>query len=353
MSQDAAKRRDDAALTTGGLHKGMALGASNPPDLLAFSEPISPETASATVNRRAAGPAPRVGNRRNVLVVCGLLLLAVIAVFGQTARHGFVNLDDDVYVYENRHVRAGLTGGGIVWAFSESHVSSPAYLGYARRPYSLLRYLTVTVLFALGLMAKPMLVTLPFVLLLLDYWPLGRIFCVRLVVEKIPLFVLAAASAAVTFLAQRSGGTVVSLASVPISARLARAALLYVTYLGKTLWPLNLAAAYPAAPMERAWAALGAGALLAMLTAGALWGAWCGQRWLAAGWFWYLGTLLPTIGLIQVGMQVMADRFLYLPQIGICVAVAWGAGLAGSWRYRRWVLAAAAALVVTVSIVSA
>ena len=117
--------------------------------------------------------------------------------------------------------------------------------------------------------------------------------------------------------------------------------MLYVGYLGKTLWPANLAAMYPDAPMESYWPALGAGVLLALLTAGALWGAWRGQRWLAVGWFWYLGTLVPTIGLVQVGVQVMADRFLYLPQIGICVALVWGAAyLAGSWPYRRWPFAA-------------
>jgi tetratricopeptide (TPR) repeat protein len=175
-----------------------------------------------------------------------------------------------------------------------------------------------------------------------------------LILEKVPLLLLAAASAAVAFLSQRSGGTVISLASVPISARIARAAVLYVAYLGRTLWPVNLAVLYSEAPMESAWPAVAAGALLALLTAGALWGAWRGQRWLAVGWFWYLATLLPTIGLVQVGMQVMADRFLYLPQIGMCVAAAWGAAhLAGSRRYRRWPLAVVAALAVAASIACA
>jgi tetratricopeptide (TPR) repeat protein len=166
-----------------------------------------------------------------------------------------------------------------------------------------------------------------------------------LIVEKIPLLLLVVASAAVTFLAQRAGGSVVSLESAPISTRVARAAVLYVVYLGKTVWPVNLAAIYPEAPMESFWPALGAGVLLAVLTMGALWGARRGQRWLAVGWFWYLGTLLPTIGLVQVGLQVMADRFLYLPQIGLSIALVWGvARVAGSWRYGRWPLAAASAL---------
>jgi Flp pilus assembly protein TadD len=175
-----------------------------------------------------------------------------------------------------------------------------------------------------------------------------------LVVEKIPLLLLVAASAVVTFLAQRSRGNVISLEAVPISTRIARAAVLYVVYLGKTLWPVNLAALYPGGPAESIWPALGAGILLALLTAGALWGAWRGQRWLAVGWFWYLGILLPTIGLVQAGTQVMADRFLYLPQIGLCVALVWGAAyLAGPCRYRRWPLAAIAGLLVTALMVCA
>jgi Flp pilus assembly protein TadD len=165
------------------------------------------------------------------------------------------------------------------------------------------------------------------------------------VLEKVPLVLLAAASATATFLAHRSGGSVVSLKTVPIFERIARAAVLYVAYLGKTVWPANLTAMYPNEPLESYWLALGAGILLGLLTAGALWGARRGQRWLAVGWFWYLGTLAPTIGLVQVGSQVMADRFLYLPQIGLCVALVWGAAhVAGAWPNRRWPLATGAAL---------
>ncbi len=204
-------------------------------------------------------------------------------------------------------------------------------------------------------MAKPMLVTWPLLFLLLDCWPLGRVEKGRkgerergrkgagekgrkgdtdhlssspslLIVEKIPLFLLAAASSTVTFLAQRAAGSVTSLDSVPIFTRIARAAVLYVAYLGETFWPANLAALYPREPLTSYGPALGAAVLLALLTAGALAGARRGQRWLAVGWFWYLVTLAPTIGLIQVGLQVMADRFTYLPQIGLCVALVWGVG---------------------------
>ncbi len=264
------------------------------------------------------------------------------------------------WITERKDVLSGLFG----------LLAIAAYIWYARGP-SVARYLSVAGALALGLMAKPILVTWPLVFLLLDYWPLGRVdggrwtvdgkepnqsttvhrppstSLLRLVVEKVPLLLLVAASATVTFLAQRSGGTVVSVESVPISERIARTAVLYVAYLGKTLWPSNLAVVYPVVPMESYWPALGAGILLGLLTAGAVWGAWRGQRWLAVGWFWYLGTLVPTIGLVQVGAQVMADRFLYLPQIGLCVALLWGAGhVAGLRPDHRWPLATVAGLVV-------
>jgi tetratricopeptide (TPR) repeat protein len=254
----------------------------------------------------------------------------VAAVFAVHPLH----VESVAWITERKDMLSGLFGLLALWA----------YAWYARGP-SMLRYLSVAAALTLGLMAKPMLVTWPLVFLLLDYWPLQRPFRAGLLLEKAPLLLLVAASAAVTFLAQRSGGSVISLESVPIYQRIARGAVLYIVYLGKTLWPANLAAAYPAAPIERCWPALGAGALLALLTAGALWGARRGQRWLAVGWFWYLGTLLPTIGLVQVGSQVMADRFLYLPQIGACVALAWGAAhAAANWPYRRWPFAAIAAL---------
>ena len=278
-----------------------------------------------------------------------------------------MHVESVAWITERKDVLSGLFGLLALWA----------YAWYARGP-SVLRYLSVAAALTLGLMAKPTLVTWPFLFLLLDYWPLGRMrsggerekrrkgegetgrggdweSCrrrnhpfspspylpippsplpftnhrppsttfLRLVVEKIPLLLLVAVSAAVTFLAQQSSGTVVSLESVPISQRVARGAILYVAYLAETLWPANLAALYPGGAIAGCWPALAAGILLGLLTAGALWGAYRGQQWLAVGWFWYLGTLLPTIGLVQVGLQVMADRFLYLPQIGICVALAW------------------------------
>jgi Flp pilus assembly protein TadD len=224
-----------------------------------------------------------------------------------------------------------------------------AYLGYVRRP-GVGRYLLVLLALALGLMAKPMLVTLPCVLLLLDYWPLGRwesaVSSGRLVLEKLPLFALVLAACIVTCLAQSEGGAMVELQAVPLEARLENALLAYVAYLGQTAWPLHLAVHYPhpglAVPAEQA---LGAALFLAVVTALLL---VAGRPWpyLAVGWLWYLGTLVPVLGLVQVGDQAMADRYTYVPLIGIFLLLTWGAGdLALAWRVPRAGLVAATTLV--------
>ena len=443
MCQDAAREKDDATLTTAGLHNGIALEPSNPQDLSTLSEPAG---------RPAGGTAPQVGNRASVLAICGLLLLAVIAVFGQTARYGFVNFDDDLYVYENWHVKAGLTGAGIVWAFSQSHASnwhpltwlslmadahelrpieSPlqlaqlaakmhmvnvvlhaisaailflvlmemtasvwpaafaaavfavhplhvesvawiserkdvlsglffmltlaAYVGYARRRFSLFRYLLVTALFALGLAAKPMLVTLPFVLLLLDYWPLGRGAESRergtragLLVEKLPWLALAALSCMATYWAQQQVA-VVALQRLPLGSRVGNALVSCVAYLGQFFYPTGLAVLYPhpqsGLPLGKI---VGAGLLLTAISLAVL---ACRRNcpYLLVGWLWYLGMLVPVLGLVQVGAQSMADRYSYLPQIGLSIAVAWAAmHVSRSWRYRGWAcgIGAAAAMAI-------
>ncbi len=473
----------------------------DPSDLSALSEPARQETASGPAGRPVAGFAPQVGNRCSVLAVCGLLLLAVITVFGQTARYGFVNFDDDLYVYENRHVQAGLTGAGIAWAFSRSHASNwhpltwlslmadaqelrpvegplqlarlaakmhtinvvlhamnavilflvlmemtasvwpsafvaalfavhplhvesvawiserkdvlsglffmltlAAYLGYARRPFSLFRYLLVTALLALGLMAKPMLVTLPCVFLLLDYWPLrragsgergagsgeqvvkegwhaftstmgtwcptagrhvgGRAPCThdrgaegrdnawarrrpwRLIVEKLPWLALAALSCVVTYWAQQQVA-VVPFQRLPLGPRVANALVSCVAYLGQLFFPTGLAVLYPhpqdALPL---WKIVGAGLLLAGISLAVL---ACRRKcpYLLVGWLWFLGTLVPVSGLVQVGAQAMADRYSYLAHIGLYIALAWTAmHVSRSWRHSGWAcgLSAAAAL---------
>jgi Flp pilus assembly protein TadD len=183
------------------------------------------------------------------------------------------------------------------------------------------------VFFALGLMAKPMLVTLPFVLLLLDYWPLGRLefgqkFSWRLIVEKIPFFLLAAGDSVATFLFQKQSGVVEPLAVFPLSVRLANVPVAYVRYIAKNFWPSGLAASYPHRPLgllevSGAICLLGAASIFVVRLRRT-------QPYLAVGWFWFLGMLVPTIGLVQVGLQSMADRYTHLPCIGLWIVVAWG-----------------------------
>jgi tetratricopeptide (TPR) repeat protein len=222
-----------------------------------------------------------------------------------------------------------------------------AYTSYARRP-RLSAYLLVMALLALGLMAKPMLVTLPFLLLLLDYWPLGRLrgrsrtrgpvtdtlppgatgACppalpwLRLVAEKVPLFALVAASCLLTLWAQQ--GVLKSREEFPLGARVANALVTYGTYLGQMAWPTRLAVLYPhpgTAVSPLSAAVVGAGlATVSLLVLGAA----RRRPYLVVGWLWYLGSLVPVIGLVQVGLQARADRYTYWPLIGILVALSWG-----------------------------
>jgi tetratricopeptide (TPR) repeat protein len=201
-----------------------------------------------------------------------------------------------------------------------------AYVRWTRAPH-LTRYALVVLAFALGLMAKPMLVTFPFVLLLLDAWPLGRVASgvrpMRLVWEKVPLFALAAAASAITVVAQGAGGAVRSIADVSIYDRMANALLSYAGYLGKTLWPVDLACFYPYRRGTPA-VAVGAAALLLAAISVATIRAARRRPYLLVGWLWFLGTLVPVIGIVQVGPQGMADRYTYVPLIGIFIIVSWG-----------------------------
>ena len=240
-----------------------------------------------------------------------------------------------------------------------------AYVRYVESP-GLGRYSSVLLLFALGLMAKPMLVTLPFVLLLMDYWPFRRFqfqesgddrkskrnessnnryqrFPVHhLVREKVPLLVVSAASSVVTYLAQQSGGAVASLVSFPLEVRVANALVSYVNYIGKMILPYNLALLYPHPQTVPIWKAAGACVFLLSISALAI-RAGSRRPYLLVGWLWYLGTLVPVIGLVQVGSQAMADRYTYVPLIGLFIMVAWGmADLVTGLRYRKLVFAASA-----------
>jgi tetratricopeptide (TPR) repeat protein len=248
---------------------------------------------------------------------------------------------------------------------SKSPSPSPTLL-FTKSP--LVFYILSLFLYALGLMSKPMLVTLPFVLLLLDWWPLRRFSpsirqstnplfhhsttpFPRLLLEKIPFLALAAASCIVTFLVQRKGGAVS--ASISLGARISNALVSYVRYLGKTFWPFDLSVLYPHPGQWPAQSVIASTILLLALTAtlialarkpaangrsssplpsdgsgvrGEGPGAGFGRPWFIVGWLWFLGTLIPVIGIIQVGIQSMADRYTYLPLIGIFIILAWSAG---------------------------
>jgi protein O-mannosyl-transferase len=221
-----------------------------------------------------------------------------------------------------------------------------AYVWYTRLP-RFRRYFVVAFAFACGLMSKPMLVTLPFVLLLLDSWPLARIkgqFWKR-VLEKIPLVMLSAFSSIITFLVQK--GAVGWTEDLPIVERINNALVSYVLYVWQMLWPVNLAVFYPH-PENRlpVWEIAFCVLLLIFITAVAI--ALRRQRpYLAIGWLWYLGMLVPVIGLVQVGWQGRADRYTYLPQIGLYMAITWGvADLTALYRRQRTVLSTVAIIII-------
>jgi len=356
--------------------------------------------------------------RRRTLGLCLVLAAITFVVFGQTLRHGFVNYDDNEYVYENPPVIHGLTPRGVAWAFS-FHASNwhpltwlshmldcqlygmnpaghhltnvllhtatvivfflvlremtgafwrsafvaavfavhplrvesvawvaerkdvlsglffmltiGAYVRYVRGPRSWGRYGLVMFLFALGLMSKPMLVTLPLVLLLLDYWPLQRAEAAgKLVLEKLPLLALSGVCCVATLLAQNKA--IQSVGAYSLSNRLGNAVVTGVVYLGQMVWPAGLAVFYPFPHTGvLLWQVALAGALLVGFSAVA-WRQRGEQPWLWMGWLWYLVVLLPVVGIIHVGEQAYADRYTYLPQIGIYIAVTW---LAASWVGER------------------
>ncbi|HEX4350777.1 MAG TPA: tetratricopeptide repeat protein, partial [Verrucomicrobiae bacterium] len=201
--------------------------------------------------------------------------------------------------------------------------------GRMRRKY----YLLTCVLFTLALLAKPMLVTLPFLLLLLDYWPLRRAGWRGLLVEKIPLFILSAASCVVTLWAQNTRGAVVSTNLLPMSLRLANAVWACCWYVAKLAWPADLTVYYPYVNPPLGWAVWVPALALVAVTVIVLRLRQC--LCLTVGWLWFVGTLVPVIGLVQVGSQGMADRYSYLPSVGLFIAVVFGlTELAG--RFPQW-----------------
>ncbi|MEE9371337.1 MAG: hypothetical protein V3W45_07715, partial [Sedimentisphaerales bacterium] len=267
-----------------------------------------------------------------------LLLFAVLKkITGAVWRSAFVaaafalhplHVESVAWLAERKDVLSGL-----FWMLTIA-----AYIRYAQCP-TIRKYLLVVLVFALGLMAKPMLVTLPFVLLLLDYWPLGRfqwspesisevstpsesidtgyqkVTTFRLLSEKIPLFVLSAASSVVTFIVQKSQGAVMAMEIFPVRLRIANALVSYTGYIDKMLYPSRLAVLYPFSGDILTWQPIVSLLLLAIISAGVIYAA-RRSPYLAVGWLWYIGTLVPVLGLVQVGSQAMADRYTYLPSIG-------------------------------------
>jgi len=267
-----------------------------------------------------------------------------------------------------------------------------AYVSYVRRR-GLIRYVLTLLLFALGLLAKPMLVTLPFLLLLLDYWPLNRFSIAdpeksegfpglsprnffeisegcrlsidisknrkseignwkffRLLIEKIPFLVLAAVSSVITFLAQLKSSTVAPINALPLKDRIANAFLSYTRYTGKLFWPQNLAVFYPFDANSFAFWQVAMCVLLLIMIFILVIRFGRNRKYLPVGWFWFAGTLVPVIGLVQVGGQAYADRYTYIPYIGLFIMLAWGLPeLLSKWPYRKFALGMAAtmALIVT------
>ena len=388
------------------------------------------------------------------LIVCILLFIATFAVYSQVRNHEFIDYDDNTHVFENPHVREGLTSESIIWAFTATqgvlwhpltwlsfmadyelfglnpgwyhltnvffhiantlilflflryitgalwrsafvaalfalhplHVESVAwvterkdvlsiffmmlamwiYVKYAERP-SLKKYFLILLFFVLGLMAKPMIVTFPFVLLLLDYWPLGRfrigkggrksitgellthrykrITNRQLILEKIPFFAFSLARSIFTFFEVEIGLTLYPLGSIPLRHKITNAIVSYVVYIGKMFWPNHLAIFYPHKGASLpVWQVVFAGLFLIGVTVIVI---RLARRfpYLPVGWFWYIGTLVPVIGL---GEKAMADRYTYMPIIGLFVIIAWVVqDISTRWSHRKIILTLSAGIILT------
>ena len=419
-------------------------------------------------------------------MICLALAILTVITFWSLKDCGFINLDDNIYVYENASVQSGLNWNSIGQAFSSEltkvghwhpltwlswmldyqifglnpqgfhlinllfhvmntlllflilrrmtkklwpsafvaalfaihplHVESVAWIAerkdvlstffwmltlgaysyYVESP-GFRRYCFVFLFFALGLLAKPMLVTLPFVLLLLDYWPLRRfqerrpdhkvqteesklltsdkqkkkskkndVVTVKetlevkkpaepeykwsliypLLREKVPLFVLVILSSLATYMAAQSAGAVTSIEKLPLGVRIGNAFISYIAYIGKMIWPSNLAVFYPYPKGLILWQVIGSVLLLIAITLVVIWRA-KKSPYLATGWLWYAGTLVPVIGIVQAGVQAMADRYTYISLIGLFIMVAWGLPeLLKKWKYRKEILFTASALII-------
>jgi tetratricopeptide (TPR) repeat protein len=390
------------------------------------------------------------------IVYCLLLGATTFAAYHPLFHNGFLNYDDDRYITDNLHVRAGLTWATVKWAFTTFdeanwtplswlshaldcqlfgvhpaahhavslaiHVGNAillflllqaatglrwrslivaalvalhpinvesvawaaerknvlstfffllafhAYVWYTRKP-GIQRYAPVFFLFACGLLSKSQIITFPCLLLLWDYWPLGRISGSGqanqdaaavpvlsrrwLLAEKLPLFALSAASAFMTMQAEKAGGAVQTFTRYSLPLRIETAVISYVRYLAHAFWPTNLVALYPhPTKLYPAWQVAAAALLLVAITSMVVMAR--RQPYLAVGWFWFLGSMVPMIGLVQVGPQAMADRFAYIPLIGIFVAVTWWIGDTAASRKveSRWLAVAAIACLIPLAILT-
>jgi len=286
----------------------------------------------------------------NVLLHAASTALLFLAFFRMTRRLWPSAVVAAVFALHPLHVES------VAWISERKDVLSTflammtllAYLRYTGRT-NLMRYLVVCVVFALSLMAKPMMVTFPFVLLLLDYWPLQRLQWPlqwqkhsRVLLEKIPMMMMSLAASALTIAAQRSYGAVASLEHVPLTIRIENALIAYVAYIKQSIWPVDLAALYPPAPPDSGLAIFAFIVLLAV-TALVLVFARSRPYWFI-GWLWFLGMLVPVIGIVQVGVQSRADRYMYLPLVGLTTAFVW---TVADWIKNDAALQRAAAVVTT------
>ncbi len=321
---------------------------------------------SLMTDYQIGGMHPQVFHITNILfhLISVLLLILVLSrMTGSFWRSVFVGA---LFALHPLHVES------VAWISERKDVLSAvfwmltliAYVRYKERP-GIAAYLCVALAFICGLMSKPMLVSLPFVLLLLDYWPLRRIGSAddgsranhtpieKLLWEKAPMFALVAASCVITYFAQQEGKAVSSFASIPMGARLSNALVSYVVYICKMFWPQNLAPFYPHPIFKLpVWQVIVSGFCLAAMTLFAVRTA-RSRPYVIVGWLWYLITLVPVIGIVQVGSQAMADRYTYIPIIGLFIIIAWGvpdllarwnSGKAGNTSVRQMAFAAVVVL---------
>jgi protein O-mannosyl-transferase len=305
-------------------------------------------TMSHMLDSQLFGDKPGTHHFENVLLHSANAVLLFLLLVQMTSRVWASAFVATIFAIHPLHVES------VAWVSERKDVLSGlffmltllAYVHYTRK-LTVGRYMTMSILFACGLLTKPMLVTLPVILLLLDYWPLQRFpntSARRLIVEKIPLFALSAGSAVATLIAQ-SGG-IVEIALVPFGWRVGNALSAYLIYIWQMIWPANLALVYPHPGRLPLWETTGASAVLILVTVGVFVLRRCAP-YLVSGWVWYLTMLLPVIGLVQVGSQAHADRYTYLPQIGLSIAVTWGIlDIGRTFRWRPEILSVASLIAV-------